>query len=170
MTTLLTTFPVRRPAGTVQFRGVLARSNHYLIAHLPQSWIFWFALPHEIWHYLAARLLGLRARLVPGATLFDPTTRWKSIAVLMAPATIGLVWPLMWLPIVQALSGRPPVTDWFLLAVMILGWWGGCLGDFIDAWLLLAKGESKAQHRARMQRMVGRYTPEMAGAWQAVPN
>ncbi len=158
MTTLLAGYPARRPAGTLQLRGVLARSNHFLIARLPAAWIFWFALPHEIWHYLVARLLGLRARLVPGATLFDPTTRWKSVAILMAPATVGLVWPLLWLPVLHWVSGRPGSIDWLLATVMVLGWWGGCLGDFIDSWLLVARQEDRAQHRARMQQMVGRYT------------
>jgi hypothetical protein len=151
---------------TLQLRHVIARSNHFMVAALPSSWIFWYAWPHEIWHFLAARALGLRASLVPGATLFERTSRWKSIAVLMAPATVGLVWPLAWLPVLQWASHYPGSVNWALLVVSVLGWWSGCVGDFIDSWLLVAHQENKTQHQARMQRMVDRYKPELTREWQ----
>jgi hypothetical protein len=151
---------------TLQLRHVIARSNHFMAASVPATWIFWFALPHEIWHYLAARALGLRASLVPGATLFPRTARWKSVFVLMAPATVGLVWPLVWLPVLQWASRYPGSVNWTLLIVSVLAWWSGCLGDFIDSWLLVAHQENKAQHQARMQRMLDRYKPEFAREWQ----
>jgi hypothetical protein len=137
-----------------------------MLASVPATWVFWFALPHEIWHYLAARALGLRASLVPGATLFERTVRWKSVFVLMAPATVGLVWPLVWLPVLQWVSRYPGSMNWTLLIVCVLAWWSGCLGDFIDSWLLVARRENKAQHQARMQRMLDRYPPELAREWQ----
>jgi hypothetical protein len=158
------------PTRTLQLRHVVARSNHFMVASLPATWIFWFALPHEIWHYLAARALGLRARLVPGATLFERTARWKSVFVLMAPATVGLVWPLAWLPVLQWASHYPGSVNWTLLAVSLLGWWSGCVGDFIDSWLLVARQENQAQHQARMQRMLDRYKPEIAREWQTAPH
>jgi|SRR5579859_2543306 len=148
------------------FRHLLARSNHFLIAHLPTTWIYWFAWPHEVWHFLVAGALGLRPRLVPGATLYESTTRWKSILVLLAPATLGLVWPLAWMPLLQWASHYPGPMNWPLLVVSLLGWWGGCLGDFIDAWLLTTCGETQAQHRARMQGMIARYRTEPAYAFQ----
>src|SRR5262245_7765120 len=132
------------PTRTLQLRHLIVRSNELMLALVPGSWIYWFALPHEIWHYLAARGLGLRASLVPGATLFERTTRWKSMIVLMAPATLGLVWPLAWLPLLQWLSRYPGTVNWLLLITSLLGWWSGCVGDFVDAWLLIARQESKA--------------------------
>jgi hypothetical protein len=155
---------------TLQLRQVIARSNHFMLASVPATWIYWFALPHEIWHFLAARALGLHARLIPGATLFDRTARWKSVVVLMAPATVGLVWPLAWLPLLQWVSHYPGAVNGTLLIVSVLGWCSGCAGDFIDSWLLVAHQENKAQHQARMQRMVGRYKPELTRDWQTAPN
>jgi hypothetical protein len=165
MTVLIPSFSNGRAASVLQLRGVLARSNSFLIAHTPKAWIFWFAWPHEIWHYLMACVLGVSARLVPGATLFNPTERWKSVAILMAPATVGLIWPLLWLPVLQGGSLAPSPLDWLMAVVVILGWWAGCLGDFIDTWLQITRSENKAQHRARMQSMVGRYAAELAGSY-----
>ncbi len=141
-----------------------------MVACVPPTWIFWFALPHEIWHYLTARGLGLRATLVPGATLFERTARWKSILVLMAPATVGLVWPLIWLPVLQWLSRYAGQVNWTLLIVSILAWWSGCAGDFVDTWLLVARQENKSQHAARMQGMLDRYKPELVREWQSMPH
>jgi hypothetical protein len=164
MTALIPSFPSGRAAGALELRSVLARSNTFLIAHTPRAWIFWFAWPHEIWHCLMARVLGVSARLVPGATLFNPTERWKSVAILMAPATVGLIWPLLWLPVLRGgVLARSPV-DWLMALVVILGWWAGCAGDVIDTWLLITRGETTTHHRARMQSMVGRYAAELAGS------
>jgi len=168
------TIPVRTtqpcPTKTLRLRQVIAGSNHFMVAAVPATWIFWFALPHEVWHYLAARGLGLRAKLVPGATLFERTARWKSIVVLMAPATFGLVWPLAWLPALQWLSHYPGPVNWLLWVVTVLAWWSGCAGDLVDSWLLVAQQETRSQHTARMQRMLDRYEPEPAGQWQRVPH
>jgi hypothetical protein len=154
------------PARTAQLREVIARSNHFMIARMPASWIFWFAMPHEVWHYLAARALRLRTRLVPGMTLFEPTTRWKSIFILMAPATVGLLWPLACLPLLQCASHFSGSVNWALATVTVMGWWAGCAGDFIDSWLLLRREEKKSQHQARMRRMLDRFIPELAYVWQ----
>ena len=155
-----------RSSRPVQLRGVIARSNHYVVARIPAAWIFWFAMPHEVWHFLAARALGLRTRLVPGLTLFEPTTRWNSLIILMAPATVGLLWPLACLPFLQWASHFSGSVNWPLVTVTLLGWWAGCAGDFIDAWLLLTREESKVHHQARMRRMLNRFKPELAYAWQ----
>ncbi len=166
MTDVTASSSTERPTQSLQLRHALARSNHFLVAHLPSSWIYWYALPHEAWHYLVARALHLRAQIVPGVTLFEPTGRWKSICVLMAPATVGLIWPLAWVPLLQWASHYPGSVNWTLLIVSVLGWWAGCLGDFMDAWLLAARRENKAQHQPRMQRMLERYNPELGYAWQ----
>jgi hypothetical protein len=158
------------PTRTLQLRHVIARSNHFMVASVPATWIFWFALPHEIWHYLAARALGLRTSLVPGATLFEPTSRWKSLLVLMAPATVGLIWPLACLPALQWASHYSGSVNWTLLIVVVVGWWSGCVGDFIDSRLLVARQENQAQHQARMQRMLDRYQPELTREWQTAPH
>ena len=158
------------PTRTLQLRQVIARSNQFMVASVPAGWIFWFALPHEIWHYLTARGLGLRASLVPGATLFERTARWKSILVLMAPATLGLAWPLVWLPVLQWLSHDPGPVNWTLVIASLLAWWSGCAGDFVDAWLHVAHQENRSQHAARMQRMLVRYQPELVREWQTAPD
>lgn len=157
------------PTRTLQLRQVIARSNRFMLAAVPAGWIYWFALPHEVWHYLAARGLGLRARLAPGATLFERTAGWKSLVVLLAPATVGLVWPLAWLPGLQWLAHYPGSLNWMLWLVTVLAWWSGCAGDFVDSWLLVARQENKAQHAARMQHMLERYQPELTREWQTAP-
>ena len=68
----------RRSTSVLSFRHLIIRSNRFLASRVPESWIFWFAFPHEVWHFLAARALGLRARIVPGVTLFEPSARWRT--------------------------------------------------------------------------------------------
>lgn len=140
-----------------QLRGWVARSNSFLVAQLPPGWVFALAWPHEIWHYLVARWLGLRARLVPAATLFEPAPRWKTALVLAAPATLGLTWPLLWLGAWQWLRGDLAAIHWGMLALLALAWWSGCAGDVMDLWLLVAGRESGEQRLARMQPVAERY-------------
>jgi hypothetical protein len=144
---------------SLHLRGLLARSNRALLTRLPARWIYWLAWPHEIWHYLAARLLGLPAQLVPGATLYRPSARWQRILVLLAPAVAGLVFPFGYECLRAALSGQAVTAGGLLL--MALAWWAGCAGDFIDVWLLATRRETAAEHRARMRSMVERF--ELSG-------
>ena len=40
----------------------------------------------------------------------------------------------------------------------------------MDSWLLAARQENPGQHRARMQRMLERYQPELTREWQTAPD
>jgi hypothetical protein len=157
--------PGRLPA-SLQVRGLVARSNRFMIARLPASWIYLFALPHELCHYLAARALGLRAAIVPGTTIFEPAARWKTALVLMAPASAGVVLPVLW-HMALWLAGSAVAPDWGRLALLAAWWWSGCLGDFIDLWLLARRHETDAERLARMQRLLERYGPALPVDWMS---
>jgi len=99
-------------------RAALTRSNQIAIRALPGWLVMALTFHHEIWHYLAARSLGLPARIDPGVTVYRASADWQRVVVLLAPAAVGLAllpWPL-W-------------AAW---------WWAGCLGDFMDVGRIVA--------------------------------
>jgi hypothetical protein len=149
-----------------QLRHLIIRSNQWLAARLPASWVYWFAFPHEFWHYLAARALGLRARIVPGVTLFEPAPRWQTALVLVAPAALGLVMPVTMHMLLQAAAGNAALVDWPVLALSLLGWWAGCAGDLVDLCLLPRRDESREAHRLRTERILARLDAAQAWPWQ----
>jgi hypothetical protein len=162
--TLNDTQAAEQPAPAIQLRQLVARSNRLLISRLPRSWIYVLAWPHEIWHYLAARALGLRAFIVPGATVFEPTGRLKTAVVLGAPAALGLVIAALMLGLHWAGPGLAAI-HWVRLAQFLLWWWSGCLGDFIDLGLLARRSESEEQRLARSQRLLERYDRQSLGRY-----
>jgi hypothetical protein len=158
-----------QPGQAWQLRHVIIRSNQWLAERVPAAWIYWFALPHEIWHYVVARALGLRARIVPGVTLFEPAPRWQTALVLAAPATLGLALPVMLHMALQAAAGNPALVDWPLLALSMLGWLAGCAGDLVDLGLLPRRDESREAHRQRTERILARLDAAETGRWQTAP-
>jgi hypothetical protein len=152
-----------------QLRHLIIRSNQWLAARVPVAWIYWFAFPHEIWHYVVARALGLRARIVPGVTLFEPAPRWPTVLVLAAPATLGLFVPVMMHMALQAAAGNAALVDWPLLALSMLGWWAGCVGDFMDLRLLPGRDESREAHQLRTERILARLDAARIGPWRTAP-
>ncbi len=91
------------------------------------------ALPHEIFHYALARLLGLRARIGPAVTRIERGPLWKNLAVCLAPAPTGFIILLgsLWLSFIA--PGRFQV--WLQIGSLngVL-WLAACAFDFRDAW------------------------------------
>jgi hypothetical protein len=99
-------------------RAALTRSNRWLIATLPAWLVFALAWPHEVWHYAAARALGLRVEIGPAVCRYRARADWQRLVVLLAPAAVGIFIPGLW--------------RW--------AWWAGCLGDFMDTARILRRG------------------------------
>jgi broad specificity phosphatase PhoE len=110
----------------VQQKTWLWRSLHTLLLVVG-------ALPHELCHYVVARLLGVRVRLSLDHVLLKGDSQgWRLVAILLAPAMAGVallgafgLW--MWL--------NPPVSGkgqhWLTMLVggAVFAWWGGCADD-----------------------------------------
>lgn len=106
-------------------RQLITNGNQWLIKRLPVRLVFWLTWPHEVFHYLAARALGLPARFEVGRVIYWPKTNGQRLVVLLAPAVLGLLvlwpsWQLTWL------------------------WLAGCTGDFLDAWKIVSRGTKRA--------------------------
>jgi hypothetical protein len=122
-----------------------------------------------VWHFLAARALGLRARIVPGITLYEAAPRWQTALVLAAPATLGLIVPTVWHMALQAAAGNAALVDGPMLVLSLLGWWAGCAGDLVDLCLLPQRDESGAAHRQRTERILARLDAARLGPWRTAP-
>ncbi len=56
------------------------------------SVVFWLSLPHELLHYIPARLLGLEAHIEPGRTLVKKSQQtWKRVVIALTPAFAALL-------------------------------------------------------------------------------
>ncbi len=102
--------------------------------------IFWMALPHEVLHYIAARVLGIEAYVGPGCIwLYRVKLRWKNLVITLAPAFVGLV-GLVGL-IVGYFCFRVWMTrwhvSWLLAMATALSWIASCGLDLADAWRVI---------------------------------
>ncbi len=102
--------------------------------------VFWAALPHEIFHYLAARLLGLETYLDAGITWVRKGPRWKSLLAALAPAFVGLVMLsfFVWGYFTKAITSEQR-TAWLLWIVFALSWLTACGQDFLAVIRLLKR-------------------------------
>ena len=97
-----------------------------------QVYLYVICWPHEVFHYLAARLFGLEARIEPGVTRFGCGPRWQLITVALAPAAVGVL-PLAFC-IWQWTQAEPRwVPFWSLLCLPFIGWYVACGDDFRSA-------------------------------------
>ncbi|RPJ58490.1 MAG: hypothetical protein EHM12_07765 [Dehalococcoidia bacterium] len=92
-------------------------------------------LIHEIWHYLAARLLGFEARLYCERVtiICYGDSDWRELAVALAPAVVGwvgfiVVAGILWILQIYtaALFAVVPLTFWQLLLL--------CSDDYHQTW------------------------------------
>ncbi len=99
---------------------------------------YWKCWPHEICHYLAARMLGLRAEIGPCVTRFGPCSRKQKVIVSLAPALAGVL-PLavcLW----QLTHAVPDLRlFWGLTCLSGVFWFVACGNDFWVVWKLLVR-------------------------------
>jgi len=86
---------------------------------------------HEIWHYLAARALGVRAELHPTHVRIWTKNPWKSITVTLAPIVVGF---LLWLIFVVMSLNAQSRGMLFLSFVFLILWQIGCIYDYRNLW------------------------------------
>ncbi len=79
---------------------------------------------HEIWHYLAARALGLYARieLERGLTHFHYEEDWQAIVVDLAPAVPGVAGMLAFATLALSSESLLPQLGWGAMSVLMVGW------------------------------------------------
>lgn len=105
------------------------------------------AFLHEGLHYLAARLVGVKARRdVDRVWFVPPNERWKNIFILMTPFCFGAVLFLITLTlwVRQALAGVLTLRghlNWSVPAWMFFWWMAACLSDIYQVWHLLRGDE-----------------------------
>lgn len=102
-----------------------------------QLFIGIFSIPHEICHFLAGRLLGIRTKIVDIAHTmsygYDRTPAWKLVAIDLAPTLFGLLLALslgyfvLEAPRQRAVIGL--VGGWYVSIFL-----SSCLGDWRNAW------------------------------------
>lgn len=110
------------------------------INQLIQWFVFFGMLPHEIWHYLAARALGLDANLGISITYVQRNApRWKHIIVLLAPACVFL-FPLIYC-ISQLFRLDVDREFWMVWTVVAISSEVDCFFDFQDVWYLITGRE-----------------------------
>lgn len=99
----------------------------------------WIGAPwaglHETMHYLAARALGLKAKIVlrPERALAYTQVltehAWQELAIGLAPAAFAV--PVLWI-------------GWgnFEVTALVVAWWIGCAHDFVQVVGLTARSSS----------------------------
>lgn len=102
-----------------------------------------FIIVHELCHYLAARLLGARARLTRTTVFVEPgLPNWKRITIGLAPAGVAC-----FLLIVVALYYWLAANNWLerfvtvQVGFIIFLWIGYSLRDFRTVWYILKHGD-----------------------------
>ena len=93
------------------------------------------ALPHELLHYGAARVLGVEAYIQGNVTWVRKTLPWKSALIALTPAFAGvLMLGACTLALVQPGADR---SFWLLMNLAAVSWLLSCALDFQGVWRLL---------------------------------
>lgn len=86
------------------------------------------ATPHELCHYVAARLLGVTAELHNASVRSYPKNVTQSVIITSAPAVVGFVVMALLIP-----------TRWWIEAISVnVAWQAGCYGDYRRIWRLFS--------------------------------
>jgi hypothetical protein len=112
-------------------------------------------VPHELCHYLTARLLGVRVRFdVDHVRLANDPRRGRLVLVLLAPALVGVVAGGLLVPLL--LTAPLPVPGSVVAAMGIglaIAWWGMCADDFFCVAYLAWRGRwPRHMQRPRVYR------------------
>ena len=95
------------------------------------KWMTWsYSIPHELCHYVMARLLRMPARLYSMHVYLTPDsyTDWRLLPVILAPAIAGIT---AWIVIAwRGFSIDRPVVGLVLGALFNLVWQLTCLDDW----------------------------------------
>ena len=102
--------------------SVSAQAVHVLFEVMRQA-----GWTHEIWHLLAARLLGIPIQAQPDRVYFTHvSSKWKNLAIVLAPFTISTLLFFGLLRMVNAGLDR----GWLWPAFF---YWGSCIWDVRDS-------------------------------------
>ena len=106
---------------------------------MKDTFLYWIGLPHEIFHYLAARLLGVKAWIGIGATDIERCTLWKEVVIALAPAVVSLLamFSCGWQAATAILL--PVRAIWSLWLLSSILWFLACGKDFVGVWRLLRR-------------------------------
>lgn len=89
-----------------------------------------YLVPHELCHWLAARLLGLRATIhIDHVLVYHQKYDWRAVVVYLAPSIFGLMLSAI---VLIVLTPRVGWLAWALVIVCNILWQGACLFDFIE--------------------------------------
>jgi hypothetical protein len=110
-----------------------------MVASIYLFGLFWLALPHELLHYIPARLLGMEAYIEPGVTRVEKTEQiWKDMLVTLTPAFFSLLLVGFCIWMSSQAQGKWHVFWLIETAAAVATVWG-CVKDFQHVWKLVSK-------------------------------